>query len=234
MPATSRCGSTAAPAGASDATRDEKPPPTPAAFDRLARTRLYRTLPMELRARVDVAILLRPPEWPRLEDILAGMELETRFGIRLTDLRQYARALEHFARPLMAALLVSTLLGALPRRVSAHLGRANRLLVWSRLVQHLTDPNAKPLTATELAKVAAILRPAARRSGRASGGRQQPAEQRLPFDRDTLAPVVRMLYGVNLADDVPSQAAPQRPEPRPQNQVTEKTQAGLDPNRNPD
>ena len=233
MPATARCSSTPAP-GASSPTGDPHPSIAPAAFDRLARTRLYRILPMELRARVDVAILLRPPECPNLEDIIPAMELDTRFGIRLTDLRQYARALEQFARPLMAALLVSTLLAALPRRVSTHLGRANRLLVWSRLVQHLTDPSAKPLTATELAKLAAILRPLHRRPGRTSDTPHRPPGSPLPFDRDTLAPVVRMLYGVNLADDVPGQAATQRSEPRPEDHVTEKTPAGLDPNGNPD
>lgn len=172
----------------------------PVGFEQVEGTAVYRALPIEARATLDVAILLRPDEYPTLEKAYQGMGLKQRFGLRMADLRRYAAALEAFARPLMAALTVAELLQALPRKFTARLGRANRLLVWSRLVQQVVDPDAKPLSATEFAKLADMLR-AVRPKTRVAGASGRPDAPQSGAPARQLGPIVQQLYGLTLRDD---------------------------------
>ena len=102
------------------------------------------------------------------------------------------------------------------------LTRGNRLLVWSRLVQHLTDEEAPPLKAADYAKLAALLEPA-RRTPRQPGptGRARPGLS--PYRRggdgelaaESLETLAREIYGTNLADDILKNPPPTREGDRP-------------------
>jgi len=138
------------------------------AFDRIARTRVYRLLPAGERAELDAAILVSTADCSTVVTTAEKLGLAERFGVRMTDIRHYASLLESFARPIMAALAVSALIKALPRRLTTGLHRANKVLIWSRLVQRLSDPESERLTASEFARIAALLQSA--RDGRKPRG----------------------------------------------------------------
>jgi len=183
---------------------------------------VYQVLPIETRAALDAALLTRPADCPTIAAAHEKLRLGELHGISPADVARYAKVLEEFARPLMASLAVSSLLNALPRRMLSGLTRGNRLLVWSRLVQHLTDEEAPPLKAGDYAKLAALLEPA-RRTPRRPGlaGRAKPA---LPHCRrggdgelaaESLATLAREVYGTNLADDILKDPPPTREGDRP-------------------
>ncbi len=180
------------------------------AFRRLAETPVYRKLPQDVRAELDAALLLRHEGLSTVENAHQRLQLASRYGITLTEIRQYADALEDFARPIMAALAISALLRVLPRQLMGGFRRANRILVWSRLVQQLTDPQAEPLKAGEFARLAGLLqgepmrrpRPAGsrptRRAGSAAAGSTATLDQ-------SVFSAVKSLYGINLSRDVAPQ-----------------------------
>lgn len=193
-------------------------------------TDVYRRLPHEVRAKLDSIILTRPEACPTVQDAFRSLNLDGRFGLRLDEVKQYADALEAFARPFASGIAVAALLDALPKSVVRQLSRANRLLVWSRLVQQMTDPEARPFSASEFTKLAELLGRGKRSSNRAGTAerraqRSRPPgrQRRSPTDDDygdevwspeMLAPLVRELYGVNLATDIrPGAAAPNPPSP---------------------
>ena len=174
-------------------------------FEGLASTVVYRTLPVGVRATVDSALLLHPADSPAAADVHQKLRLGERYGLRVTDVRRYAEALEAFARPLMAGLAVSSLLNAFPRKLVRGLARGNRILAWSRLVQNLVDPEAPPLRAGEFAKLAAILRPAKRGSGQA--GKTLRTRRKGPWcevagdtPMEELLAAIGTVYGVSPTD----------------------------------
>jgi hypothetical protein len=142
-----------------------------------------------------------------VEAAVQQMELDRRYGLSLTEIRQYTDAFEAFARPLLAGLAVSALVEILPRTLVRSLERANRVFVWSRLVQQLTDPNAEPLKAAEFVKLTALLRQpqaAARNRDpkrRAPHGEAQPATPAEEVTPERLRSLLQAVYGVTL--DVP-------------------------------
>jgi hypothetical protein len=181
------------------------------AFDELQRTKVYRAVPFEERASLDAMLILRPVDCSTVESVADKLDLATRFGLCVTDIRLYARRLEAFARPMMAGLAFSALVRALPPHLTEGLGRTSHVVIWSRLVQHLSDEKAKPLTASEFAKLAALLsspRPAKPQPVKPGGDTPGNAAASENGDDDVsvkqLASMADLVYGVSLAsDDVP-------------------------------
>jgi hypothetical protein len=181
---------------------------TAGGFDALAQTTVYRKLPIDVRTALDTAILTRPDGGATLTEAHRKLRLGEAYRLTLTDVERYAKALEVFSLPLMASVAVSSLLKALPRHLARGLNQANRLVIWSRLVQHLTDAKSKPLKATEYAKLAEMLRPPPRAS-RPAGikGPAKPGMSRCcsgptgQLSTEEIEPLARALFGVTIAKD---------------------------------
>lgn len=159
--------------------------------------------------------MLRPDDCPTLETAFTQLDLANRYGLRLTEIRRYAAVLEAFARPLLAGLAISALVEILPPIFIRALERANRVFLWSRLVQQLTDPGAEPLKAAEFARLAGLFRlrqaSSSRRRSRdttksapgAEGGR---AGHDIAPER--LRALLQTVYGVTLCDSATREGAP--------------------------
>lgn len=189
--------------------RRKREPETVDGFEALAKTTVYRKLSTELRASLDTLLLLRPEECPTIEDAYRKLGLGEKFGLEVADIRRYAEVLEAFTRPFMASLAVSSLLKALPKRLASGFTQVNRLVVWSRLVQQLTDAEAPPLYAGEFARLSEMLGNSRRRYPAASA----EGAVRLGMSRywrgepgkisvEELAAASQATFGVNLAPDI--------------------------------
>ncbi len=185
-------------------------------FAALRHTKVYRRVPEEVRATLDAAILARPEDCTAPQHAAGELDLATRYGVSAADIRRYSATLCRLARPFMASALASTLTRSLPRRVRRGLADTNRLLSWSRLVQHLTDHESRPLTVAELAKVSGLLRYS--RADRHEEGRQRRCRGGSTVSRSApsesiqggaapsnLAALVRAVYGLNVGQcDAPT------------------------------
>jgi hypothetical protein len=190
------------------------PQPAPAATRpgavAIERTVVYGRLPVATRLELDRRILRRPLTRRALQQAARELELGKRYGVRVADVQVYAESLEALVRPYVAQIAVGALLQALPAEVREGLADAGSLLVWSRLVQQLTDPEAEPLKPADFAKLADFLRSADPR--RTEPARSRPARRAAPRstapakgdDRatadlrpDALAAMIRDVYGLS-------------------------------------
>lgn len=199
--------------------RQRKAPNTPSGSGAIEQTRVHRTLPPDVRAALDTALITRPADCPTPEAAFRKFRLGENYGLKAADIRHYAEALEAFARPLIAGVALSALLKALPPQIANGATRANRVFVWSRFAQVLTDFGAQSLTTAEFARLAQILRPPVRRSGRAAVTTptkpEEPASQSQDRSQtEDLRSLVCRLYGVNFAEDTLT-ASPRRREDDP-------------------
>lgn len=169
----------------------------------LARSAVCRRLPMNLRTRVDEAILLRPKELPTLEAIAAHFDL-AQYRISLPALRAYARRLEELARPAAASQLIAGVLGCLPVGYRRRTLAGAQVLLLSRVVQALSCETNPPLSVAELARLGSVLALMARphQASRSAGAkrthfRPPPAAQG-EMQLSRIQDVVRRVYGLSL------------------------------------
>lgn len=173
----------------------------------LARTSLYRRVPTSIRRQVDRALLLRPEACATLDAVAARFKLGERFGVTREALRTYARRLEGLVEPVIAGNLVAAILGCLPESYRRRLADGGRILLLSRVVQALTQGQAK-LAPADLAKLAGLvaavdgkttIRPEkskAYKPGKALAQRSRRQQPTLA-DARNLAEAVHMIYGLD-------------------------------------
>lgn len=176
---------------------------------RLERTRVYRRLPVAVRARLNEAILLRPKGLGSLEAIASHLEL-AHYGISLAALRTYARQLEELVRPAANAQLMGSLLGCLPESFRRQLIAGSEVLLLSRVLRALNAEGEHALTVAELARLASIVTALAGKTARSrpTPHRSKKNKDGGPEDRDGnpssetgLAAAVRTLYGLSWPPD---------------------------------
>ncbi len=169
----------------------------------LARTRIYRSLPVFVRAQLDSAILLRAPGCRTLEQIGKRFELQAKHDISHTALKEYAGKLEQLIRPAMTSEVIAGVLGCLPEDCRERLLAGSQVMLVSRVIQALADEeSAGSLSVADLARLATILRSATRQS-RVSGGSSTrrggidcAATGNVPLNEDEIAQAMAHVYGL--------------------------------------
>jgi len=171
----------------------------------LARSSIYKRVPVRVRIRLDKAILFRPPESPTLEAVADKFKLSERYNISLASLRNYARKLEQFVKPAMGSQLLAELLGCLPESYRQQVASGNQVLLLSKVLQALTMGGADALSVADLAKFSTILSGIASRtnmgSKKSTGSgpkKKGPPAESEPSGAEPgkVAEAVRMLYGL--------------------------------------
>jgi len=169
----------------------------------LTRSPVYRQVPLEIRNKVDEAILLRPPGCQSVASIAARFQLKERYGISTRMLASYASRLERFIRPAVTSQVMAGVLGCLPEKYRRQLVAGSQVLLVSRVIQALSDEeSAAALSVAELAKLAYVLasfsgRARAQQPGAAGTDQQSATEPgSSPRDVTQLAEAVRVVYGL--------------------------------------
>ncbi|HOJ56732.1 MAG TPA: hypothetical protein PK184_13015 [Phycisphaerae bacterium] len=179
----------------------------------LARSMVYRRLPMGLRSRLDSAILLRPKKLQTLEAIAAHFELSS-YGISPAALRSYARRLEELVRPAATSQMLAAVFGCLPAGYRRRLLDGTQVVLLSRVIQALSAEPAQPLTIAEMVRLGTVLSAIARTTERPQGpGAKRSRSTRPAADQEMMQPakikeLVRSIYGLSLS-------VPSVPEPMP-------------------
>ncbi|MGQ9650602.1 MAG: hypothetical protein ACUVXJ_10865 [Phycisphaerae bacterium] len=172
----------------------------------LARTAVYKRVPLSTRRALDRAILVRPEGCATLEAIEARFRLTQRFGVSRKNLRMYARKLEGVAEPFFAGNLAAAILGCMPATYASQVAAGSQIILISRLVQALTQRKSR-LEVPELIKLASALRfanPTGVARSAAMKGCGKKGHERGRDHRDsscfsnqaTLAEAVRTVYGL--------------------------------------
>lgn len=173
----------------------------------LARSGVYRRMPVTVRGRLDAAILLRPKDCPTLEAIAEKFKLAERYGISRAALRTYAGKLEQLVRPMAASQVLAGVLGCLPASYRRKLAAGSEVMLLSRLVKTLHDEQSSTLAVADLAKLAVLLKtmrpphrknttPKRRRNGLPRDSANPPPNSEV-FDSEQMAEAVRTLYGLS-------------------------------------
>ncbi len=124
----------------------------------LTRSAVYQRVPLEIRNKLDEAILLRPAGCQSVASIAARFQLKERYGVSTRVLAAYAGRLERFIRPAMTSQVMAGVLGCLPERYRRQLVEGSQVLLVSRVIQALSDDeSAAALSVAELAKLAYVL-----------------------------------------------------------------------------
>jgi len=172
----------------------------------LARTLVYKRVPLSIRRRLDRAILLRPEGCGTLEAIGAKFKLADKYGVSRDNLRTYARKLERVAEPYFAGNLAAAVLGCMPASYRAQVTVGSQIILISRLVKALTQ-NESTLKISDLVRLSSILRTAtatgAARNATTKGcGRNGENRRRLgaspasPSRQAALVEAVKTVYGL--------------------------------------
>lgn len=179
----------------------------------LARSVVYRRLPVSLRSRLDSAILLRPKKLPTLEAIADHFEL-AKHGISPAALRSYARRLEDLARPAATGQILAAVFGCLPGAYRRQLMLGSQVMLLSRLVAALSSNQSEALSVAEMARLGTVLSAMARpRHTRENASAKRSHRKTAPDAPANLQPLkikelVRSVYGLSLP-------APETPTPPP-------------------
>ncbi len=173
----------------------------------LARSGVYRRMPVAARGRLDAAILLRPKDCPTLEAIAEKFKLAERYGISRAALRAYAGKLEQLVRPMAAAQVLAGVLGCLPVSYRRKLAAGSEVMLLSRLVKTLHDEKSSTLAVADLAKLAVLLKTMSqpnKKSEKPKPRQKTPPREPLPptpesaaSDSEGMAETVRTLYGLS-------------------------------------
>lgn len=169
----------------------------------LARSVVYRRLPVHVRSRLDSAILLRPKHLPTLEAIAAHFEL-SKHGISPAALRSYARRLEELARPAAAGQVLAAVFGCLPGSYRRQLMAGTQVVLLGRVIQALSAQKSEPLTVAEMARLGTLLSAMARSSRPREGVSAKQSHRKLlpaaaaELQPSRIAELVRGIYGVSL------------------------------------
>lgn len=191
----------------------------------LARTSVYRLVPVPARRFVDRAILLRPEGCGTLDAIHRKYRLHERFGVTRAGLKTYARRLERLVQPVFAGHLLATVLGALPAGYRRQMTRGSHVLLLSRVVAAMTDNDCE-MTPAGLAKLASSLA-SANRAASAAGQAKEACGPRNTADNDRrhltdtsktgnpaeIIRTVRAVYGLDWPSSDPA-SKPSGREPR--------------------
>ncbi|NLX14568.1 MAG: hypothetical protein GXY44_13075 [Phycisphaerales bacterium] len=178
----------------------------------LARSSVYRRVPVAVRSRLDAAILLRPQDCPTLEAIAVKYQLAERYGISRAALRVYAGKLEQLVRPRVASQVLAGVLGCLPVSYRRKLAAGSEVMLLSRLAQTLSNDNPSSLTVADLAKLAGLLKALGqtcitdharkpRREKNRARALSAPESESAVSDSDRIAEAVRTLYGLSWPTD---------------------------------
>lgn len=191
----------------------------------LARTVVYKRVPLSTRRALDRAILVRPQGCATLEAIEERFRLTERFGVSRDNLRTYARKLERVAQPCFAGNLAAAILGCMPAAYGSQVAAGSQIILISRLVQALTLKQSR-LEIPELIRLASALRFAnptgvARNAATKGCGQQgkirgrDDAVSSCFSNEATLAEAVRTVYGLEYPAHRPNGAeTPRSPKPR--------------------
>lgn len=180
----------------------------------LARSVVYRKLPIGVRCRLDRLILLRPKNCATEAAMAKRLRLAEGYGVSTAALRGYVRRFEQYLRPVVASQLTVAVLGALPAAYRRQIADGGQVVLLGKVVQALTDPRpmgsesrSEALSVADLSKLAAVLRAirppdASGRAGRGRGRREAGSRRQVgvhdaagSFGR--LGEVVRRLYGLD-------------------------------------
>ncbi len=185
----------------------ERPEPESGIPAWLARSGVYRRIPVTVRGRLDAAILLRPKDCPTLEAIADKFKLAERYGISRAALRTYAGKLEQLVRPMAASQVLAGVLGCLPASYRRKLAAGSEVMLLSRLVKTLNDEKTSTLAVADLAKLAVLLKTVRypyrksttpkRRHNRSPRDSVNPSPDSAVGDSEQMAEAVRTLYGLS-------------------------------------
>lgn len=184
---------------------------TTATYACVERTVVYQKLPMQVRTALDEKLLNTPSDITAIRVLHNEFDLMFRYGVTDRQLLTYRKELESFLRPFVASLAISALLETLPKRIVARLGQSRQVLIWSRLVQHLTDKTSTALSVNELARLAALLSPQGRNTSRSrtglprsKGATVSKSRSRVTISR--LADISRQVYGIDIDSEASGKA----------------------------
>jgi len=181
----------------------------------LARSAVYRKVPLGVRCRLDRLILLRPKGCATDEAIAKRLMLTERYGVSVTALKRYARQLEELVRPMVSSQLIAAIMGCLPPEFRRSVTDGSQVLLLGKVVQALNglDDNGdkmpnRTLSVADLAKLATVLRAIRPPKARLDGGGEMPnageLDERqgdnpntLRGDSGVLAATVRTAYGLS-------------------------------------
>jgi len=192
----------------------------PATTDALSRSSIARRLPVNLRTRLDEAILLRPKGLPTLEAIAAHFDL-ARYRISPAALRAYARRLDALARPVVTGQILAFILGCLPRRYRRRVLAGTESLLLARFTQALSADRSTPLPVADLARLGSVLsamtrpRPSRRDPKTIRTHGKLSSETRGEMQTAKFQAVVRDLYGLRLPAPSRESASLASPETAP-------------------
>lgn len=173
----------------------------------LARSVVYRKVPPALRARIDRAILMPSEGDASVGQVAGELKLAERYGITEAALQTYVEKVETLMRPAVRSQIMAAVLSCLPREYRRRLFEGSQVLMVSRVLGALTNPDSG-LSVAEMAKLAAILHTM-------SGGRAARAHARMvrrggspasesgssgdaggSHDASRLPESIRLLYGL--------------------------------------
>jgi len=164
----------------------------------LASSPIYKRFSIHLRQKLDAALLNRPSD-AMLESIAAQFKLST-YGITVATLKKYARKLEQWVRPSLAAQVLGGVLGCLPKSYRRHLLAGGEVLLLSRVMQALTADGQHALPVGDLAKLASVLTSFARSNVKKEGKKTDKDATRQgsepAMDHDHFVRRVRDIYNL--------------------------------------
>lgn len=180
----------------------------------LARSAVYRKVPIRVRCRLDRLILSRPKGCATEEAMARRLKLTEQYGVSVAALKRYARLLDRVVRPVVASQLTAAIVGCLPPEYRRNVTDGSQVLLLGKVVQALSDQATdgrgvptQALTVADLAKLATVLR-AVRPSeggGRSNGSLAQGELKGQGSaglggpggDSDILTTAVRTIFGVH-------------------------------------
>ncbi|MBP7935284.1 MAG: hypothetical protein KA354_11610 [Phycisphaerae bacterium] len=190
----------------------------------LARSAVHRKVPIRVRCRLDRLILSRPKGCATEEAMARRLKLTERYGVSAAALKRYARQLERCLRPVVASQLTAAMLGCLPAEYRRQITDGGQMLLLSKVMQALTDPQSadnepprETLSVADLARLAAVVRAVGSPSTSGYRPGHDDSQNRVRGRRDAeqtagnpgeLSKAVQLLYG--LSWPLPSTGSEQR------------------------
>lgn len=163
---------------------------------------VYRRVPTAVRARLDQALLLRPPKLASLSAIAGKLEL-SKYKISPAALKSYAQRLERLVKPAATSNLLAGVLGCLPDAHRRQLVAGGQVMLLSRVIHTISCENKVALSVAELAKLASILETFAKSQAKAGRGRKTEDRKSAADSAATigdprkLGEAIRMIYGLD-------------------------------------
>jgi len=161
---------------------------------------IYRRVPDDVRAEIDIAIIERPQGLRSIIQIYRRFSVKEKYDVGISSFRAYARRVEHYKRTESIGTITRELCNPDGTPDESGLQERGRLLLIQQIIRTLEDADLSTIDLQKMASAYTAQRKLALELEKAE--RLRPAAQ-IADDPERMAELVREIYGVELEKGLP-------------------------------